>query len=185
MTSGTGFSAVASGGTASSSTLRSGDNRYFHVHAAPVREAGGLPQHLIVTVRDVTREMQQQQKLAAIHQAGMELADLTPDELLDMSVEERIELLKSNILHFTKDLLNFDVVEAAHGRTPAVATGLKRTSPDKVVFSYQGDGDLAAIGTAETVHAANRGEAISVFFINTPAWSFAIATFIFIPFCYI
>ncbi len=69
------------------------------------------PQHLIVTVRDVTGEMLQQQKLAAIHQAGVELADLTPDELSHMTVEERIELLKSNILHFTKDLLNFDVVE--------------------------------------------------------------------------
>ena len=62
--------------------------------------------------------------------------------------------------------MNFDVGEAAHGRTPAVATGIKRALPDKVVFSYQGDGDLAAIGTAETIHAANRGEAITVIFIN-------------------
>lgn len=105
------FHTALATGTASSSTLRANDNRYFQVHAAPVREAGGPPRHLIVTVRDVTREMHQQQKLAAIHQAGMELADLTPDELLEMSVGERIELLKSNILHYTKDLLNFDVVE--------------------------------------------------------------------------
>ena len=55
--------------------------------------------------------MLQQQKLAAIHQAGQELADLTPDELSQMSIDERIELLKSNILHYTKDLLHFDVVE--------------------------------------------------------------------------
>jgi len=61
---------------------------------------------------------------------------------------------------------NFDCSEAAHGRTPAVATGLKRANPDCVVFSYQGDGDLAAIGTAELIHAANRGENISVIFIN-------------------
>ena len=66
--------------------------------------------------------------------------------------------------------LNFDVVEVAHGRTPAVATGLKRTCPDKIVFSYQGDGDLAAIGTAETIHAANRGEAITVLFINNAVY---------------
>ncbi len=96
---------------ASSSTLRSGDNRYFQVHAAPVIEAGNPPQYLIVTVRDVTTEMLQQQKLAAIHQAGIELADLTPDVLSGMSVEERINLLKANILQFTKDLLHFDVVE--------------------------------------------------------------------------
>src|SRR5271167_1218795 len=62
----------------------------------------------------------------------------------------------------------FDVgnVQVAHGRAPAAATGLKRACPDKVVISYQGDGDLAAIGTAEIVHAANRGEKITVFFVN-------------------
>ena len=59
-----------------------------------------------------------------------------------------------------------DMQEAAHGRAPAVATGIKRVHPDKVVFTYQGDGDLAAIGTAETVHAAARGENITTIFIN-------------------
>jgi len=56
--------------------------------------------------------------------------------------------------------------QAAHGRAPAVATGVKRTNPESIVISYQGDGDLAAIGTAETIHAANRGENITVFFVN-------------------
>ena len=56
--------------------------------------------------------------------------------------------------------------EASHGRAPAVATGIKRVHPDKVVFTYQGDGDLASIGTAEIVHAANRGENITTVFIN-------------------
>ncbi len=64
------------------------------------------------------------------------------------------------------DYLDIDWSEAAHGRPPAVATGLKRIHPDKVVFTYQGDGDLASIGMAETIHAANRGENISIFFIN-------------------
>ncbi len=59
-----------------------------------------------------------------------------------------------------------DMVQAPHGRAPAVATGLKRALPDNVVFTYQGDGDLAAIGTAETVHAATRGENITIIFIN-------------------
>ncbi len=63
-----------------------------------------------------------------------------------------------------------DAVEAAHGRAPAMATGLKRTQPDKVVFTYQGDGDLASIGAAEILHAANRGENISVFFINNAVY---------------
>jgi 2-oxoglutarate/2-oxoacid ferredoxin oxidoreductase subunit beta len=61
---------------------------------------------------------------------------------------------------------NLDVTEAAHGRAPAVATGIRRCHPDKVVFTYQGDGDLAAIGAGEIVNAANRGERISVFFVN-------------------
>ena len=62
----------------------------------------------------------------------------------------------------------FDVgnVQVAHGRAPAAATGIKRARPDKIVLAYQGDGDLAAIGTAEIVHAANRGEKITVFFVN-------------------
>ena len=59
-----------------------------------------------------------------------------------------------------------DMVQAPHGRAPAVATGLKRALPDGVVFTYQGDGDLAAIGTAETVHAATRGENITIIFVN-------------------
>jgi len=58
------------------------------------------------------------------------------------------------------------MIQAAHGRAPAVATGAKRVNPDNVVFAYQGDGDLAAIGTAEIVHAATRGEKITVIFIN-------------------
>lgn len=61
---------------------------------------------------------------------------------------------------------NCDTQEAAHGRAPACATGIKRCQPDKVVFTYQGDGDLASIGAAEIVHAANRGEKITTIFVN-------------------
>ena len=64
------------------------------------------------------------------------------------------------------DYFNVDMVEAAHGRAPAVATGIKRVHPDNVVFTYQGDGDLAAIGTAEMVHSATRGENITIIFVN-------------------
>jgi len=66
--------------------------------------------------------------------------------------------------------LKCDFSEAPHGRTPAVATGIKRSLPDRIVFSYQGDGDLAAIGMAETVHTANRGENITVVFINNTVY---------------
>ncbi len=64
------------------------------------------------------------------------------------------------------DFMDVDWTQAAHGRAPAVATGIKRLWPDKFVFTYQGDGDLAAIGTAETIHACNRGENITIFFVN-------------------
>jgi 2-oxoglutarate ferredoxin oxidoreductase subunit beta len=67
---------------------------------------------------------------------------------------------------FAYKFFDCDMAEAAHGRAPALATGMKRARPDMHAFTYQGDGDLAAIGTAEIVHAANRGEKISVFFVN-------------------
>ena len=67
---------------------------------------------------------------------------------------------------FAYNYFNCDMVEAAHGRAPAVATGVKRANPDNIVFTYQGDGDLAAIGTAETVHSAARGENITIIFVN-------------------
>ncbi|MDD5469067.1 MAG: thiamine pyrophosphate-dependent enzyme [Anaerolineales bacterium] len=67
---------------------------------------------------------------------------------------------------FAYNYFDFDFVEAAHGRAPAMATGIKRVLPDRVVFTYQGDGDLASIGMAEIMHAAGRGENITVIFIN-------------------
>jgi len=97
--------------SSSSSTLRTKENRYFQVHVAPVQAGDNPPAHLVVSVRDVTNESLQHQKLEAIHKAGIDLGDLAPAELSEMSVGERIELLKSNILHYTKDLLKFDVVE--------------------------------------------------------------------------
>lgn len=67
---------------------------------------------------------------------------------------------------FAYNFFNFDMVQAPHGRAPAVATGIKRVNPENIIFTYQGDGDLAAIGTAEIVHAAARGEKVTVIFIN-------------------
>jgi len=65
---------------------------------------------------------------------------------------------------------NIDMIESAHGRAPAVATGVKRTHPEKTVFTYQGDGDLASIGTAEIIHAAHRSENITVIFVNNTVY---------------
>ncbi|MEZ3590331.1 MAG: 2-oxoglutarate oxidoreductase [Muribaculaceae bacterium] len=67
---------------------------------------------------------------------------------------------------FAYNYVDIDWIEAAHGRAPAIATAVKRLNPENLVFTYQGDGDLAAIGTCETIHAANRGENIAIIFIN-------------------
>lgn len=71
---------------------------------------------------------------------------------------------------FLYGYFDIDVVESPHGRAPAVATGVKRALPDSIVFTYQGDGDLAAIGTSEIIHAANRGEDITVIFVNNTTY---------------
>jgi len=138
------------------STLRNNENRYFQLHAAPVRDAGGAQRLLIVTVRDVTNEMHQQQKLAAIHQAGMELAALSPEELFQMAVPERIELLKSNILHYTKDLLNFEMVEIrlldlkTNRLEPLLAEGMEPEAARRDLYAQPKDngvtGFVAATG---------------------------------------
>ena len=89
------------------------------------------------------------------------------EALSDLGLAERTVLVSpvgcSVFAYYYFDVGNF---QAAHGRAPAVATGVKRANPNAIVISYQGDGDLAAIGTAETIHAANRGENITVFFVN-------------------
>ena len=92
---------------------------------------------------------------------------LIAEALQDLGVQDKTILVSpvgcSVFAYYYFDVGN---VQVAHGRAPAAATGLKRACPDKMVIAYQGDGDLAAIGTAEIVHAANRGEKISVFFVN-------------------
>ncbi len=92
---------------------------------------------------------------------------LVAEAIDELGVEDKtVGIAPVGCAVFAYNYFNCDMIEAAHGRAPAVATGVKRTHPELVVFTYQGDGDLAAIGTAETVHAATRGENITVVFIN-------------------
>ena len=92
---------------------------------------------------------------------------LVAEVLDELGIEgETIGISSVGCSYNNYDYFNCDMVQAAHGRAPAVATGVKRSLPDNVVFTYQGDGDLAAIGMAEIVHAAARGENITVVFIN-------------------
>jgi len=159
------FHTAMATGVESSSTLHSGDNRYYQVHAAPIglagdgREAGddgdlvngsSVPKvapsqppanHLIVTVGDVTEEILQQQKIAAIHKAGRDLADLRPREIFMMEVDDRIDLLKENIRHYLSDLLNFEVIEirlleqATGNLMPLLSVGIDQEASDRTLYA--------------------------------------------------
>jgi 2-oxoglutarate/2-oxoacid ferredoxin oxidoreductase subunit beta len=97
---------------------------------------------------------------STVHKLMMEIVE-------EMDIQDKtIGVCPVGCSVFAYDYMNIDMQEAAHGRAAAVATAVKRLHPDKFVFSYQGDGDLAAIGTAETIHACNRGENFTFIFIN-------------------
>ncbi len=123
------------------SILRPNEAFYLQVHASPVLDKVGMPRNLIVTVRDVTTETMQQQKLEAIHKAGTELANLTPEEVFSMEVEDRVDLLKSNILHFTNDLLDFDVIEVrlidqqSKALIPLLSVGLNEEAENRPLYA--------------------------------------------------
>ena len=142
------FHAALASGRISGATLRTADNRYLHLNAAPLlaTESSAATDwsdadHVVVSIRDVTHTILEQQKRAAIHQAGQKLADLSPAELADMTIEERIDLLKSNILHYSRDLLLFDVVEIRlldrkTGRLePLLAEGMQPEAEARILFA--------------------------------------------------
>ncbi|HWE35379.1 MAG TPA: response regulator [Isosphaeraceae bacterium] len=132
--------AVESRGPANT-VLRVDANRYLRVTVTPVFETGGALIHLIALVRDITAEVQQEQKISAIHRAGEELADLTPDELSEMGVEERTELLKLNIARHMKDLLGLDYIEIrlldrGSGRlVPLLTEGMTPLAANRELFA--------------------------------------------------
>ncbi|MCL1996295.1 MAG: thiamine pyrophosphate-dependent enzyme [Defluviitaleaceae bacterium] len=92
---------------------------------------------------------------------------LVAETLVELDVlEKTIAIAPVGCSVLAYEYFNCDCIQASHGRAPAVASGLKRTNPDKIVFTYQGDGDLAAIGTSEIVHSAHRGDNVTVIFVN-------------------
>ncbi len=132
------FNTALGSGEAAKSTIRVDEKSYYEVHAKPVLVgADEVPEFLVVIVRDVSSEVLQRQKLNAIYQAGLELGDLMPQDVLDMSVDERIELLKQKILHYTQDLLEFETVEIRlldkHSKTlvPLLAVGMQPVATDR------------------------------------------------------
>lgn len=132
-------------GRVASGTLRGAGNRFFEVQASaafqPHSSAAASTIRTVITVRDVTHTILEQHKRAAIHAAGQKLADLSPAELADMTVAERIELLKSNIIHYSKDLLQFDVLEIRlldrqTGRLePLLAEGMQPEAEARILYA--------------------------------------------------
>ena len=155
------FHTALATGEESASTLHRADNRYFQVHVGPVDDDTSLPQ-LIVTISDITKEILQQQKLEAIHQAGRDLADLRPSEVFMMEIDERIELLKDNIRLYLRDLLHFDVIEirlleqSTGHLVPLLSVGIDQDAADRQLFAHpRGNGVtgyVAAAGKAYVCH---------------------------------
>ncbi len=141
------FHTALATGSSSSSTLQTEDKRYFQVHVAPLTDAATENAALVATVSDITAEIMQQQKLAAIHQAGQQLTDLKPDEIFAMETQARIDLLKDNIRHYTADLLDVDVVEirlleqSSGNLMPLLSVGIDQAAADRQLFACpQGNG---------------------------------------------
>ena len=161
-----------SSGRNASTTLQTQKGSYYHIHAAPLASAalnaktGGRSgtefDRIVVRLSDVTEEILQEQKLAAIHQAGAKLTDLKPDEIFAMDVEQRIDLLKDNIRHYTQDLLNVEVIEIrlleqSNGNLiPLLSVGIDQTAADRRLMARpQGNGVtgyVAACGKSYLCH---------------------------------
>lgn len=142
------FHTALGSGQPARSTLHVGEKSYFTVDAKPVfKDDPETPLFLVVIVRDVSAEVMQRQKLNAIYQAGLELGDLSPEEILEMPFSDRIELLKSKVLHYTQDLLEFETVEirlvdkATKRLDPLLAVGMEPDALDRNLFAEpQGNG---------------------------------------------
>ena len=143
------FHTAFSTGEIAKSGLRVGEKNYFHVEVTPVlidqgadkSEDAPEPIHLVASVRDISAEVLQRQKLNAIYQAGLELGDLSPEEVFEMTVEDRIELLKAKILHYTQDLLEFETVEirilekATKRLDVLLAVGMEQVAADRKLYA--------------------------------------------------
>lgn len=124
------------------------DTKYFRLQVTPVLNANGECHQRLISLIDCTESVQQRQKLEALHQAGAALADLRPEEIYEMDFEHRIDLLKQNILHYTKDLLNFDVVEI---RLLEEETGLMKPLLSEGIDASQAKRPMYALPTGNGV----------------------------------
>ena len=149
------------------SVLRRGEKQYLEASFTPIREPNSdFPSHVLVLLRDKTQETLQQEKLGAIIQAGIDLGDLEPEDVVDLTVEDRIELLKSKLLHYTQGLLEFETVEirvVEHGTgrlVPLLSFGMQETAEARELFARADSngvtGFVAATGRSYLCENTNR-----------------------------
>lgn len=160
------FNTALATGTPSCSSLITVENRYFQIHVAPLMTAASEGASLVATMTDITSEMLQQQKLAAIHQAGRQLTDLKPDEIFAMDTQARIDLLKDNIRHYTEDLLDVSVMEirlleqSSQNLMPLLSVGINQEAENRTLFALPKDngvtGYVAATGKSYLCEDASK-----------------------------
>ena len=160
------FHTALATGNPSSSTLQTADFKFYQVHVAPLPGAASDQAALVATVSDITAEILQQQKLAAIHQAGQKLTDLKPDEIFAMDTTARIDLLKDNIRHYTQDLLNVEVIEirlleqSTSNLIPLLSVGIDQEAADRKLFARPAGngvtGYVASTGQSYLCHDASQ-----------------------------
>lgn len=149
-------------GKATATRLHRRDNQYLDLRITPIVDQAGQVRHLIALCRDVTAEVQQQQKLDALHQAGRELAALNAEQLAEMSVEERVELLKHNIRRLTHDLLHYDVIEIrlldhkTGELKPLLAEGITNEAAHRTLYArIEGNGVTGYVAATGKTYVCN------------------------------
>lgn len=150
------FNTTLATGAPSTNAVQTQNNRFYQIHVAPLDGASTEDAAMVATVSDISAEILQQQKLAAIHQAGQKLTDLKPDEIFAMETQARIDLLKDNIRHYTADLLNVEVIEirlleqSSGNLMPLLSVGIDQEAADRKLLAqpqgYGVTGYVAATG---------------------------------------
>ncbi len=163
-------------GESARSTLKIDEKRFYDVHVTPLadpEQSAAAPgsdtiRSLIVLVRDVSHQVLQQEKLHAIHQAGLELGDLTPQEILEMSVDDRIELLKAKISHFTRDLLEYESLEIrltdrdSLELIPLLVIGMRSDAAERTLFAKpEGYGVTGFVAASDPLYLSGAPDARS------------------------
>ena len=171
------FQTVLGTGEPTRSVLKIEERSFFEIHAQPLDFDAelNLPNSIIVTVRDISHDILQRNKLSAIYQAGLELGDLSPQEILEMTVEDRIELLKSKILHYTQDLLEFETVEirlvdrVTRKLVPLLSVGMINDATERELYAEpQNNGVTGFVASSGKSYLCEDTESDPLYLVGAP-----------------